>query len=104
MRGSNLLPRERPSVCGNCCVVHCAHETTSASQADFENVDDVEVAQVLLEVARVKWFDRPRDLDLPIFGEVQGRFCTCRNLTELGPCGFISRRGGGNLFGFGETR
>ena len=60
MRGSNLLPRERPSVCGNCCVVHCAHETTSASQADFENVDDVEVAQLLLEVARVKWFDKAK--------------------------------------------
>ena len=74
MRGSNLLPRERPSVCGNCCVVHCANETTSASQADFENVDDVEVAQLLLEVARVKWFGRPRDLDLPIFGEVQRTF------------------------------
>jgi CspA family cold shock protein len=49
-------------------------ETTSASLADFENVDDAEVAQLLLEVARVKWFDRPRDLDLPIFGEVQRTF------------------------------
>jgi CspA family cold shock protein len=36
------------------------HETTSASQADFENVDDVEVAQLLLEVARVKWFDKAK--------------------------------------------
>jgi len=37
-----------------------SHETTSASQADFENVDDVEVAQLLLEVARVKWFDKAK--------------------------------------------
>ena len=33
-------------------------ETTSASLADFENVDDAEVAQLLLEAARVKWFDK----------------------------------------------
>ena len=32
-------------------------ETTSASLADFENVDDAEVAQLLLEAARLKWFD-----------------------------------------------
>ena len=32
-------------------------ETTSASLADFENVDDAEVAQLLLEAARVKWFN-----------------------------------------------
>ena len=37
-----------------------SHETTSASQADFENVDDVEVARLLLEVARVKWFDKAK--------------------------------------------
>ena len=31
-------------------------ETTSATLADFENVDNAEVAQMLLEAARVKWF------------------------------------------------
>jgi CspA family cold shock protein len=51
-------------------------ETTSASLADFENVDDAEVAQLPLEAARVKWFVKPRDLDLPILGEVQ-RTCLC---------------------------
>ena len=35
-------------------------ETTSASLADFENVDDAEVAQLLLEAARVKWFDKAK--------------------------------------------
>ena len=33
-------------------------ETTSATLADFENVDNAEVAQMLLEAARVKWFDK----------------------------------------------
>ena len=35
-------------------------ETTSASLADFENVDDAEVAQLPLEAARVKWFDKAK--------------------------------------------
>ena len=35
-------------------------ETTSAPLADFENVDDAEVAQLLLEAARVKWFDKAK--------------------------------------------
>ena len=35
-------------------------ETTSASLADFENVDNAEVAQMLLEAARVKWFDKAK--------------------------------------------
>ena len=35
-------------------------ETTSASLADFENVDDAEVAQLPLEAARVKWFDKTK--------------------------------------------
>jgi CspA family cold shock protein len=35
-------------------------ETTSASLADFENVDDAEVAQLLLEAARLKWFDKAK--------------------------------------------
>ena len=35
-------------------------ETTSASLADFENVDDEEVAQLPLEAARVKWFDKAK--------------------------------------------
>lgn len=35
-------------------------ETTSASLADFENVDDAEVAQLQLEAARVKWFDKAK--------------------------------------------
>lgn len=35
-----------------------APETTSASLADFENEDDAEVAQLPLETARVKWFDK----------------------------------------------
>ena len=36
-------------------------ETTSASLADFENVDDAEVAQLLLEAARVKWFVKAKE-------------------------------------------
>ena len=35
-------------------------ETTSATLADFENVDNAEVAQMLLEAARVKWFDKAK--------------------------------------------
>jgi CspA family cold shock protein len=35
-------------------------ETSSASLADFENVDDAEVAQLPLEAARVKWFDKAK--------------------------------------------
>lgn len=35
-------------------------QTTSASLADFENVDDAEVAQLPLEPARVKWFDKAK--------------------------------------------
>ena len=35
-------------------------ETSSASMADFENVDDAEVAQLPLEAARVKWFDKAK--------------------------------------------
>ena len=35
-------------------------ETTSTSLANFENVDDAEVAQLLLEAARVKWFDKAK--------------------------------------------
>ena len=35
-------------------------ETTSASLADFENVDNAEVAKMLLEAARVKWFDKAK--------------------------------------------
>ena len=35
-------------------------ETTSASLADIENVDDEEVAQLPLEAARVKWFDKAK--------------------------------------------
>ena len=37
-------------------------ETTSASLADFENVDDAEVAQLPLEAARVKWFDKAKGI------------------------------------------
>jgi CspA family cold shock protein len=33
-------------------------ETTSASLDDFENVDYAEVAQLPLEAAHVKWFDK----------------------------------------------
>ena len=51
-------------------------ETTSASLADFENVDDAEVAQLPLEAARVIWFDKANGFGLPIFGEVQ-RTCLC---------------------------
>jgi cold shock CspA family protein len=58
-------------------------ETTSASLADFENFDDAEVAQLPLEAARVKWFVKPRDLDLPIFGEVQ-RTCLCMSISYGG--------------------
>ena len=80
-------------------------ETTSASLADFENVDDAEVAQLLLEAARVKWFDKAKGFGFAnVLGKFRGRFCTCRNLTELGPCGFTSGRGGGNLFDFGKAR
>ena len=35
-------------------------ETKSASQADFENVDEEEVAQLPLEAARLKWLDRAK--------------------------------------------
>lgn len=35
-------------------------ETTSASLADFENIYDEEVAQLPLETARVKWFDKAK--------------------------------------------
>ena len=35
-------------------------KTTSALLADFENVDDAEVAQLPLEAARVKWFDKAK--------------------------------------------
>ena len=37
-------------------------ETTSASSANFENVDDAEVAQLPLEAARVKWFDTAKGI------------------------------------------
>ena len=35
-------------------------ETTSESLADFESADDEEVAQLPLEAARVKWFDKAK--------------------------------------------
>ena len=35
-------------------------ETTSASLADFENIYDEEVAQLLLETARAKWFEKDK--------------------------------------------
>ena len=46
-------------------------ETTSASLADFENVDDEEVAQLPLEAARVKWFDKAKGFGFANIGGVQ---------------------------------
>ena len=51
-------------------------ETTSASLADFENVDDAEVAQLPLEAARVKWFDKAKGFGFANIGGVQ-RTCLC---------------------------
>ena len=84
MRGSNLLPKERTRCAGNCCVVHCTTRNNSASLADFENVDDAEVAQLPLEAARVKWFDKAKDLDLPIFGKFRGVFVHVEILRRSG--------------------
>ena len=54
MRGSNLLPKGLQATV----VLSIAPpETTSASRADLENVDDAKVAQLPLEAARLKWFD-----------------------------------------------
>ena len=44
-------------------------ETTLASFADFENVYDAEVAQLPLEAARVKWFDKAKGFG---FANIQG--------------------------------
>ena len=57
MRGSNLLPK---GVQATIVLSIAPPETTSASLADFENVDDAEVAQLPLEAARVKWFDKAK--------------------------------------------
>ena len=57
MRGSNLLPKGLQATV----VLSIAPpETTSASRADLENVDDAKVAQLPLEAARVKWFDKAK--------------------------------------------
>jgi CspA family cold shock protein len=80
-------------------------ETKSASQADFENVDEEEVAQLPLEAARVKWLDRAKGFGfVNILGKFRGRVCTCLNLTALWRCGFTSRRGGGNPCDFRQAR
>ena len=50
-------------------------ETTSASLADFENVDDEEVAQLPLETARVKWFDKAKGFGFShIWGSLEDVF------------------------------
>ena len=80
-------------------------ETTSASLADFENVDDAEVAQLPLEAVRVKWFDKAKGFGFAnILGKFRGRVCACRNLTAVRSCGFTSRRGSGNPCDFGQAR
>lgn len=57
MRGSNLLPKD---VQATVVLSIAPPETTSASRADLENVDDAKVAQLPLEAARVKWFDKAK--------------------------------------------
>ena len=60
-------------------------ETTSAPLADFENVDDAEVAQLLLEAARVKWFDKAKGFGFAnIWGSLEDVFVHVEILRSSG--------------------
>ena len=60
-------------------------ETTSTSLAGFENVDDAEVAQLLLEAARVKWFDKAKGFGFAnIWGSIEDVFVHVEILRSSG--------------------